>query len=151
MSKFTQGTNTNKQSTGFYDTSKVFIGRNRFDNFQALFNIDQYADNVLEGTVFGRVASSGKVVPLSPLASDGSQIPIGILLGDINVLSGTNYDGQVTLCVAGDVAEEKVLFADSVTTLDTIVNNRRLRDRIGSDTVGIKLQPGTELTEKDND
>jgi hypothetical protein len=53
------------------------------------------------------------------------------------------------MCVAGDVAQEKLIFQGS-DTLATVVSSRTLNDRIGADTVGVKLVSGTELTEYDN-
>lgn len=152
MSKQTTGTNTKNQLTVVTDVSKVFLGNNRYDYFDTDFTNSSYATlGVLEGTVFGQVAGTQKVKPLDPLAQDGSQYPIGILKGNLEVESGSYFNAGVYLCVAGDVAEEKVLFADSVTTINTVVDGRTLRARIGADTVGIKLVPGTELTEQDND
>lgn len=152
MSDQTTGTSTNNQRTTFTDTSKVFIGGNRYDVFDTDFTNSSYATlGIAEGTVFGQVAGTLKVKPLDPLAQDGSQYPIGILKGKLEVESGSYFTDQVTLCVAGDVAENKVLFADNVTTINTVVDGRTLRARIGSDTVGIKLVASTELTEYDND
>ncbi len=150
MSAQTDGTENSKQRTTFTDTSKIFIGGNRYDTFSAEFTNDTYEDSVPAGTVFGQIASTRKVVPLDAIATDGSQYPIGILASDLTVLAGEDFTGDVYLCVEGDVAQEKVLFADA-TTVNTVIEDKTVRARIGADTVGVKLVTGTELTEYDND
>ena len=148
----TTGTNTNNQLTVNSDTSKIFIGDNRHDLFDYAYDNTAGPDDVTipAGTLFGRIHATGKVTPLTSGASDGSQYPIGILREDKTILYGEEFDGQVTLCVEGRVAEDKVIFQGS-DTLNTVISDRRLRDRIGSDTVGIKLVVSTEITAYDND
>lgn len=147
----TTGTNTNNQLTVNSDTSKIFIGDNRHDIFNyAKVNLTNDDITIPAGTLFGRISATGYVTPLASGASDGSQFPIGILREDKTILYGEDFDGQVTLCVEGRVAEDKVIFQGS-DTMNTVVSSRRLRDRIGSDTVGIKLVPSTEMTGYDND
>ena len=130
------------------DVSKIFIRDNRYESADYT-NSDEYDPVTLTaGTLLGRVHASGKVVPLTSGASDGSQFPVGILKQTVTVEEGDTR--EVTFCVAGDVAEGKIIFQGS-DTLETVVSSRRLRDRIAADTVGIKLVPSTELTEDDND
>jgi len=146
------GTNTNNQLTVNSDTSKIFIGDNRHDLFNYANDNSGGTDDITipAGTLFGRKHADGYVIPLASGASDGSQFPIGILREDKTIVYGEDFDGQITLCVEGRVAEDKVIFQGS-DTLNTVVSSRRLRDRIGSDTVGIKLVPSTEMTGHDND
>lgn len=130
------------------DTRKIFIGHNRYEDVDYTNPDGDYAStDMLLGTVIGRIASSGKVVPLDSAASDGSQYPIGVLAKTYTVEAGG--DQTVSICVAGDVAEEKVLL-QGTDTLETIIDSRRLRDRIAADTVGIKLVTATEMTDTDN-
>ena len=54
---------------------------------------------------------------------------------------------------AGDVAEEMILFFNGAATgmsLDYVVSDRRMRDRLAADTVGIKIVPCVDLTGYDN-
>ena len=129
------------------DTSKIFVWNNRTEKFQ--FNNATYADiNYAAGTLMGRVSATGLIVPLTFDAVNGSQFPIGILYQDTTIVAGTTVD--LTLCVEGDVVSEKVVL-QSGTTLNSVISGRRLFDRIGADTVGIKLiQGSTELTTFDN-
>ena len=96
----------------------------------------------------GVVTVTGWVKPLRSTASDGSQTPVGVLLNTVTVDGGDLVDLEI--CVAGDVAEDQLVFDLSTDNLDTTISGRRIRDRIGADTVGIKLVPSTDLTGYDN-
>ncbi len=148
MSKQTIKLNTGQQAIIDTDVSKIFVWDNRFDNFD--FNNDGYDDITPKGgTVMGRISATGKIKPLRSDNADGSEIPIGILNQDRVIAAGETVN--VAICVAGDVVADKLIFEKTGDTLDTVVSGKRLRDRIGSDTVGIKLVGGTELTKTDND
>jgi hypothetical protein len=129
------------------DTSKIFVWNNRTATFN--FNNATYADiELATGTLMGRISATGLLAVLDAAASDGSQFPIGILFEGQTVEAGDTM--QLTLCVEGDVVEDKVVLK-SGTTMNSVIDGRRLFDRIGSDTVGIKLVQGSEeLTTFDN-
>lgn len=139
--------NNGQQSITNTDLSKIFVFNNRYETM-SFTNDDVYDDVQLQaGMVMGRIASTNKVVQLVKGASDGSQYPIGVLLNDLLVQEGDTVN--VSVCVSGDVAEEKLIFL-SGTALTDVVESKTIRDRIGSDTVGIKLVAATELTGYDN-
>lgn len=140
--------NTGSQAIIHTDVSKIFIRDNRYT--EGIYTNDVTYDPVTltAGTLMGRIAATQKLVPLESGASDGSQFPVGILKETKTVEEGETV--YLTICVAGDVAEDKVLF-DGTDNMNTIVSSRTLRDRIGSDTVGIKLVACTEMTSEDND
>jgi hypothetical protein len=128
------------------DTSKIFIWENRYS--KANLTNSGYDDVTYPvGTLLGRIGSSQEVVPLVSTATDGSQYPVGILADDYTVEAGDTV--EVSFCNYGDVAEEMVVL-DAGDTMDTLIDDRSIRDRIASDTVGIRLVPGTELTAEDN-
>jgi hypothetical protein len=142
MSSNSQVLNTGNQAITNYDVNKIFVWNNRFETGNC--TNDSY-DTYEVGTVMGRVASTRELVPLDSSASDGSQFPVGILAAPIN----EGEDTTATICVAGDVVESLLIFVNEE-TLNTVVSAKTLRDRIGSDTVGIKLVGGDELTAYDN-
>lgn len=143
-------TATNNQAGINTDTSKVFIGKNRYDVFPFSLANSTYSDVTHKaGTVMGRIGSTLKVVPFTSGASDGSQVVCGILAEDVTIPASSTTTKNVTLCVEGDVDQNKVLLQGS-DTLNTLVSNRPVRDKIGAETVGIKLVVTTELTEYDN-
>ena len=147
MDEITIVNQTNNQAHFDYDNSKVFICDNRYDT--ATFrNLTAGALDFKVGTVLGRISSTGKVTEMKSGGTDGSQFPVGILATDIVQLAATS-DIEVSMCISGDVAEEKVLLNDTDTLL-TAVDDKIYRDRIGADTVGIILKAGTELTNFDN-
>ena len=53
------------------------------------------------------------------------------------------------LAVSGDIAAEQVILQGS-DTLSTVISGKQIRDRISSDTVGIRLIASTDLTNYDN-
>jgi len=147
MSTADQTLNTGNQATTNYDVSKIFIFGNQFQ--KESYNNDGYDPvDLAAGTVMGRVTATGKVVPLQSDASDGSQLPVGILNENHTVNEGDTVD--VAVCIAGSVAEEKVILVKVGDTLNTVIDGRRIRDRIAGDTMGIKLVVTDELTGFDN-
>ena len=138
--------NTGQQAITNVDTSKIFIWNNRFDSAEYT-NSTYDAVTLPAGTVLGRNSSTLEVKPLTSGASDGSQFPVGILNNTHTVEAGDTV--TLAYCVAGDVAKEKVLLQGS-DDLDTVVSSKTIGDRVGSDTVGIKLVATNELTGFDN-
>jgi hypothetical protein len=146
MSTNEQVFNNGQQAITNYNTAKMFIFGNRYT--KGTYTNDTGDDVVLdEGTLMGRISATQKLVPHDSDASDGSQYPVGILKGSYSVADGD--DTEVAICVEGDVAEELVILAYG-DTMDTVISDRSIRDRIAADTVGIKLVAGTELTGYDN-
>ena len=139
---------TANQMTVNTDLSQIFIGEIFTENDNYINNSGYDPITLPPGTVMGRVAASGVVVPLQSNASDGSQFPLGILMEELVLDAGESV--MAPICVAGRVAKEKVTFFKPGDAMETVVSSRRLQDRIGSDTVGIKLVPTTEMTDYDN-
>jgi len=150
MSTIVTTLNTGQQATFDTDLSKIFLWGNRYAKFPYAKTNSTYDDFTLPaGTLMGRISGTNKVIPLASGASDGSKFPVGVLAADVVVLAGESFDGEISLCVAGDVNEDLVLL-DGSDTLDTVISDRTLRDRIGADTVGIVLKAVDELTKADN-
>lgn len=145
MSSNSQVLNTGQQAITNYDLTKIFVWDNRYETGNCTG--DLYDDYEI-GTVMGRVASSRELVPCDSTASDGSQFPVGILAQVV----AAGDDTTATICVAGDVVESKLIYLGNsgADTGNTVVSSKTLRDRIGSDTVGIKLVGGDQLTAYDN-
>jgi hypothetical protein len=133
-----------------YDNGKIFVWDNRYQKGTFEYtNNDTDPVTFAAGTVVGRIHATGKIVPLTSGASDGSQFPVGILAEDITVEYGETYSEEAAFCNYGDVVEDKILFQGS-DDLDTVVSARTLRDRIAADTAGIRIIPSTDLTGTDN-
>jgi len=148
MSSINQRVNTGQQLTTDYDLSKIFVWNNRYENDVYVNNSNYNPETILVGTVMGRVTNTGFLQPCSASATDGSQRPIGILANDVVSLAGGSSK-KCTICVSGDIAAEKLIFFFG-DTLDSIADGRRFRDRIGADSVGLKLVFATEMTDFDN-
>jgi hypothetical protein len=146
MSSQTIRNNTGQQITVDTDRSKIFLWKNRYESGNYT-NAGGSAVVLAAGTLLGRISATGLLIPLASAASDGSQYPVGILADDYTVAAGATV--ALAYCVEGDVATEKVVLAGS-DTMNTPISGRRIFDRIGADTVGIKLVSSTEMTDYDN-
>lgn len=133
---------------GVTDVSKIFLGNNQTIANSYVNNTSYDPITLLAGTVLGRVATTGVLVPSISTASDGSQNVVGILGQDLQVDAGDTVNALVF--VSGRVAQEKVILWKSTDTLDTVVNGRQYRDKIGGETVGIKLVATSENSYADN-
>lgn len=137
---------TNNQQITDFDCSFIFLRDNKYEGGE--YTNDTYdAVTLTAGTLMGRVTVGGELIPLVSGAADGSNIPVGVLTQTVTVEAGET--ASINVCTGGEVAEEKVIL-DSGDTLNTVISGRQLRDRIASDTVGIVLVTGTEMTQYDN-
>lgn len=133
-----------------YDTSKIFVWNNRSQT-ENLANGTGAEKTYDVGLVMGRVFATGALLPSESDAVDGSEIPVGILAETYTIGDGESTD--VSICIGGDVVQNKLVFNNGTDDLETkIVNqdNRPYRDAIQGMTLGVKLVPSTELTEEDN-
>jgi len=132
------------QITTNFDNTNIFVFDNRFTDgtYTASGAVD-----LLQGTLMGRVSATQKLVPLESTASNGSQYPVGILTQDYIIESAG--DIVLSVCVSGDVVEDKVILAYG-DTLSTVISGRSIRDRIAADTIGIKLVGSDQMTAYDN-
>ena len=136
--------NTGSQLNTNYDSSVVLLGKNTFENEQYT-NGTGITVTLTAGTVMGRIAATGKLLPVVIAAVDGSQFPVGILASTVTVLNAATAD--VSLCVTGEVASEKLIF-NAAETLSSIVSTRQLRDYLAA--AGIKVLVSDKLSGYDN-
>ena len=147
MSKATIKLSTQNQLNTDFDTKKIFRRNNRFDDIQ----FKNTSGGVLVmpgGTLIGRVGGTLEGETVKSASVDGSEIPLGVLANEEVTLQDGEVK-QVSICVEGDV-EETLVILDGGDTLDTLIDGRTIRDRIGADTVGINLVKADELTAVDN-
>lgn len=137
---------TNSQLIVTTDTSKIFVRNNDYKSADYTNNTgDDLQLNA--GALLGRIAATGKVVPLSSAATDGSQYPVGVLATDYLVADGATV--SVRFCIKGSIVKSKILF-DGTDTMATIIEDKILEDWIASNTVGILLLESTENSDYDN-
>ena len=146
MANTTINLNNGQQLTITTDLSKIFLWNNRYDTAENT-NATGATIEYLAGTIMGKIASTGKVIPLLSGAVDGSQYPVGILASDYSVVAGATV--TMCYCTAGDVAAEQLIFTGG-NTLATVIELKQLRDRIASDTVGIVLKTATNNSVQEN-
>ncbi|MCK4883276.1 MAG: head decoration protein, partial [Candidatus Diapherotrites archaeon] len=104
-----------------YDISKIFVFSNRYET-ETLLNASGGVKTFLPGTLLGRVSASLKLVPVASGASDGSEIPVGILATEVTDLADTSEE-TVQVCISGDVVESKLIL-DGSDTVDTLIDGR---------------------------
>ncbi len=134
------------------DLTKTFVFNNDFYSDNGAFWFENsFNDGVLipEGTLLGRKTSTGNLQVFNAEATDGTQIPVGILVEGVWVDYGEVYDATVAYCIRGDVAEQKIVLQGS-DTLETIVGTvgRRVKDLITA--IGIKIVYSQQNLIQDN-
>lgn len=133
-----------------YDRSQLILGGRIF--IENATYVDSGSGSTLAiGTVMGRIFSSGNVVPLNSTATDGSQMPVGIL-ADTYVV-GASATQVVDLLIRGDVNSLLVVLTHSGDTLNTTVMTEGVGGTIGDMIVrntGIIIVPSTDLSNDDN-
>lgn len=155
MSTVTTVNQTTNQAHFDYDISKIFVFGNRYTQ-DTLLNDSGALKTFYPGTVLGRIAATGKLVPCDSTATDGSQIPMGVLKSEVELaIAG---EATVYVCIKGDVVSSKLIFtgAETVDTVVTIQDSvpadttytRTMKDLIQS--TGIILIETEELTDFDN-
>jgi Bacteriophage lambda head decoration protein D len=152
MSKNSIVKQTRNQLTVNTDITKTFVWMNRFETVEFYYDNTTLGDVIIpEGTVLGRILSSQKVVPWTSGATDGSQYPVGILKDDVYVVYGSIFDGNASMCVAGDVAGEKIGLQGSDTlTTQVGTSGRSLQDWLSSVQGGIRIMNADQHTAYDN-
>lgn len=130
------------------ETSKLLLGFNNRYETDVLANNSGYDPIILPaGTVMGRVASTGKIVPIEKGASDGSQYPCGILVEDLEIDGGDEI--STSIVQSGDINENLVSFYYPATSLTSVIVNRTVRDHLTN--LGIKIVACDELSDYDNE
>jgi|SRR5690606_1284296 len=145
MSKYTIRTDTGRMLGVEYDLSKIFVRNNRHED--ADYTNSSYEDeNMLAGTLLGKVSANGKLKKYDPAASDGSQIPVGVLRENCVITAGSTE--KLTYCIGGDVVRDKVILQGSA-QLDNVVSGRTIADHLQTNTT-IILVRSTDNTKSDN-
>tara|TARA_R110001606_G_scaffold374612_3_gene532481 strand:+ start:1613 stop:2062 length:450 start_codon:yes stop_codon:yes gene_type:complete len=137
---------TSNQQIVNYNTEKLIIRSTRFIDAQ-YENLTAGDVELLCGMLVGRITATGKIVPLVSSAVDGSEIPLGVIITTETVAAGAVID--ISVCVKGELDKSLVLI-DAGDTLETVIDGRRLEDRILGDTLGVLLVDVEQLTDFDN-
>lgn len=139
-----------------YSTKNVFIWNNRYNSSTATYTNGSGSTVAIPiGTILGRIAATGLVVPQVSTATDGSQIPIGIAAASYSVAASASQG--IEYCQTGDVDASAIIFGGS----DTLTTELSITDS-GSNTVkigtindvlvrsGINPVASNEMTYQDN-
>lgn len=127
-----------------YSNEHLLMFDNQFES-ATFTNSDAYETTLLIGTVMGRIASTGKVVPIDKDNVDGSQYPIGVLVANYTVADGE--DATVRMVVGGEINGNMLVFPNDE-TVETVIATRRIKDWM--QLANFKLSYPDELSELDN-
>lgn len=137
-----------------FSQRNIFIWNNRFNSVSATCTDSGSGSTLTAGMLIGRVSATGKVKQCVTTATDGSQIPIGILLADYTFTASESID--ITFGISGDVDSGKIVFGGS--PADTLTSAVFLND--GTTQIGTVLDvlngkgilpiATTEMTYQDN-
>jgi len=142
MSSVTSRNQTRNQVTFDYDYSKIFLWNNQYRKVN-IANASGSDLVLTAGMLIGAVGATYQVYK-----SGTSNISVvGVLAESVTIVNGTNAD--VDICIGGRV-NGALLTLDGTDTLDTIVSNRTIRDRIAGESLGIEVAASDELTKTDN-
>lgn len=102
-----------------YSQRNLLIWNNRTNTITLTYTNSSGSDvELLKGMIIGRIAASGLAKQTVSTATDGSQIPIGVLIDDVTIADGESAD--LSICIAGDVDYGMLVFGGS--PADTIAS-----------------------------
>lgn len=133
-----------------YDTSSIFLGDNFYKDFTHV-NTTGSIETLVAGTLFGQILASGNVLPNLSSATDGSELPMGILQVSVSVAIGATV--TLPLCIAGRVNGNQVTYGAGDTLLTAVRTVSTGGGTIGAlitRNTDIKLVATTELSAIDN-
>lgn len=141
--KITKSTDTSNHARFDYEFSQFLLGKNK--TIQVEYeNKTGAVKEIARGLLVGRKHADGKVLPLQHDATDGSQYPLGFVINDTKTVANDAVV-KLTLVISGEINENGVVL-ESGTTMDSVISDRRLKDRIAADTEGIYLVKTAENT-----
>lgn len=138
---------TQSQAITNYDYSKIILSG--FDALVGKIVNGTASERVIPaGQVMGRIATTGNYDVLASGATDGTQYPLAINLYEVTIPAGAAEEADIQLAKECTVDEGMLIF-DGSDTLDTVIENRIIRDRMEND-ARIILRKVTELSKVDN-
>ncbi len=137
--------NSSNHQSNQITQSHLFLGENRYRT-GSYINDGYDTITLAKGTLLGRVAATGLLVPLFSDNNDGSQYPVGVLAQAVTVTVGQTVN--LTFCHKGDVDQDGLVLDVGDADLNVVVAAKTLADWIHD--LGIKLISGDQLTDFDN-
>lgn len=111
---------TRNQGTIDYLRKKIFLGNNMYVH-KDYANISGAEETVVEGTVMGIVGSTQKLVPCLSTATDGSQVPVAILVDELDAIAIAGTADDILVCNGGRIDTNNIVFQNGTDTLATPV------------------------------
>lgn len=141
---------TNNQATFDVLISKIFLFNNSYLADQTYKNTTGALESVVPGTVVGRIALTQEIAAFKSDATDGSEIPIGIMRNEITDLAIGGTVQYIAPCNGGQVNEDLLVFVKTGDTLDTLVGGVSVRDLLIRNSKDLELKKVSDDTGYDN-
>lgn len=113
----TTTTYANGLLTTQFDYSKTFIWNGRYRT-GTYTNSSGSPVTISNGQLIGRIFASHLLAPQVSTATDGSQIPIGVVRGSYTVANGASV--TINYCYSGDIEVAALVFGGS-DTINTVI------------------------------
>lgn len=118
-----------------YDQRNLFVWNNRYNSITATYTNSTGSEVTLsKGMLIGRIAATGLVKQAISTATDGSQVPIGILAADYTVANGDS--AEISFCIQGDVDYGLIVYggspADTISTVISLTDSGSSTVKIGT-------------------
>lgn len=102
-----------------YSQRNLLIWNNRTNTITLTYTNSSGSEvALLKGMLIGRIAATGLAKQSISTATDGSQIPIGVLIDDVTIANSAS--SNLSICIAGDVDYGMLVFGGS--PADTIAS-----------------------------
>ena len=110
------------------------------------------AADMVFGTLMAQVPSSEKWVPFTDeTATDGTQLPIGILLSNVAAADIVAGDvGEINIMVTGHILDEGQLVIENSKTLATVITTADMTVRSFLRTTGFQFVEGVNTSRVEN-
>lgn len=127
------------RNQGAYDTdrAKLLVFNNSFVKGEYA-NVSGALESVALGQVMGKVAATGQWTVCKSGASDGSQIPRGIMLDVLTDIAIAGTVDPVNIVNGGKIRTDLIVF-DGSDDLDTLVGGVRMEDLLISNSKDLEL------------
>lgn len=144
--------NTTKQATIDYLRKRLALFGNKTIR-RNYANISGALEDVPIGTVMGIVGSTGKYVICKSGATDGSQVPVGIMFEELEDIAIAGTQDDVLILNGGQINKGLLLFdgTDTLTTMVTALggDKKSMQDWLINNGVGVELISVTDPSEYD--
>lgn len=139
---------TRNQATYDTDRKKLLVFANSFTE-GTYINVSGGAESVALGQLMGKIAASGNWTVCKSGATDGSQVPRGIMLDVLTDIADAATVDPINIVNGGKIRTDMLVF-DGSDDLDTLVGGVRIEDLLIANSKDLELVGIEDDTKFDN-